>query len=73
MNQRDQDLLEKQLAWLRPAPRYGSLKVAVTVATLLVGLGIGGTVVLRDPNSTEVAASTGTPLAVPTVYFADAR
>ena len=73
MNQRDRELLEKQLAWLRPAPRHASLKVAVTVATLLVGLGIGGTVVLRDPNFTEAAASTGTPVAVPTVYFAEAR
>ena len=54
MNQRDLELLEKQFAWLRPAPSYGSLKLAVTVAILLVGIGIGSTMVLHDPNSIEV-------------------
>jgi hypothetical protein len=60
MNQRDLELLEKQFAWLQPAPSYGSLKLAVTVAILLVGIGIGSTMVLHDPNSIEVGASTST-------------
>jgi hypothetical protein len=64
MNQRDLELLEKQFAWLRPAPSYGSLKLAVTVAILLVGIGIGSTMVLHDPNSIEVGASTS---AMPTI------
>jgi hypothetical protein len=67
MNQRDRELLEKQFAWIRPAPRYGSLKLAVTVATLLVGLGVGSTVILRDPNVTEVATSRS---ALPTILAA---
>ena len=58
MNQRDRDLLEKQLAWVRPAPGYGSLKLAITLATMLVGLGIGSTVILHDPNTDEISSST---------------
>jgi hypothetical protein len=58
MTKRDRELLEKQFAYLRPAPRYGSLKLAVTVAALLVGPGVGSTVFLHDPNSAEVAVST---------------
>jgi hypothetical protein len=64
MNQRDRELLEKQFAWMRPAPRYGSLKLAVTVATLLVGLVIGSTVILHDPNAPEAATSRN---ALPTI------
>jgi hypothetical protein len=58
MNQRDRELLEKQFAWLQPAPQYGSLKLAVTAATLLVGIAIGSTMVLHDPNSAVTGAST---------------
>ena len=68
MNQRDWELLDKQFAWLRPAPRYGSLKLAVTVATLLVGVGIGSTMVLHDPNSTEVGAATNAPPTILAAY-----
>ena len=73
MNQRDRDLLEKQFAWLRPAPSYGSLKLAVTVATLLVGIGIGSTVVLHDPNSAQVGASTSGPPTILAAYDASRR
>ena len=73
MNQRDLELLEKQFAWLRPAPSYGSLKLAVTVATLLVGIGIGSTVVLHDPNATEVGATTSVPPTVLAAYDASRR
>jgi hypothetical protein len=72
MNQRDRELLEKQFVWLRPAPSYGSLKLAVTVAALLVGLGIGSTAVLHDPNS-EVGASTKVPVALLAAYDAGKR
>jgi hypothetical protein len=57
MNQRDLELLEKQFAYLRSEPRFGSLKLAVGVAAVLVGIAIGSTAVLHDPNS-EVGAST---------------
>jgi hypothetical protein len=67
MNQRDRELLEKQFAWMRPAPRYGSLKLAVTVAALLVGLAIGSTVILHDPNATEATVSRN---ALPTILAA---
>jgi microcompartment protein CcmK/EutM len=67
MTKRDRELLEKQFAYLRPAPRYGSLKLAVTVAALLVGLGVGSTVILHDPNAAEVAASKNP---VPTIMAA---
>jgi hypothetical protein len=67
MTKRDRELLEKQFAWMRPAPRYGSLKLAVTVATLLVGLGVGSTVILHDPNATEAVVSKN---AVPTILAA---
>jgi len=67
MTKRDRELLEKQFAYLRPAPRYGSLKLAVTVAALLVGLGVGSTVILHDPNATAAAASRN---ALPTVLAA---
>jgi len=61
MTKRDRDLLEKQFAWMRPAPRYGSLKLAVTVAALLVGLSVGSTVILHDPNAAEVASRNALP------------
>ena len=68
MTKRDRELLEKQFAYLRPAPRYGSLKLAVTVAALLVSLGAGSTVILQDPNTTiEAAASRN---ALPTILAA---
>ena len=73
MNQRDWELLDKQFAWLRPAPSYGSLKLAVTVATLLVGVGIGSTVVLHDPNSMQVGASTSVPPTILAAYDASRR
>jgi hypothetical protein len=73
MNQRDRELLEKQFVWLRPSPQYGSLKLAVTVAMLLVGIGIGSTMILRDPNSTEVGASTNALPAVLASYDAGKR
>jgi hypothetical protein len=66
MTKRDRELLEKQFAYLRPAPRYGSLKLAVTVAALLVGLGAGSTVILQDPTI-EAAASRN---ALPTILAA---
>ncbi len=63
MTKRDWELLDKQFSYLRPAPRYGSLKLAVTAATLFVGLAIGSTAVLHDPNSTQlVAAKSATPI-----------
>jgi hypothetical protein len=68
MNQRDWDLLNKQFVWLRPAPRYGSLKLAATVAILLTGLGVGSTIILHDPNTTEVAGSAKAPLAILASY-----
>jgi hypothetical protein len=67
MTKRDRELLEKQFAYLGGAPRYGSLKLAVTVAALLVGLGVGSTVILHDPNATEVATSRS---ALPTILAA---
>jgi microcompartment protein CcmK/EutM len=67
MTKRDRELLEKQFAYLRPAPRYGSLKLAVTVAVLLVGLGVGSAAILHDPNAAEAAASKN---AVPTILAA---
>ena len=73
MNQRDRELLEKQFAWLRPAPSYGSLKLAVTVAILLVGLGVGSTVILHDPNATEVGATTSQPPTILASFAASPR
>ena len=67
MTKRDRELLEKQFAYLRPAPRYGSLKLAATVATLFVGLAIGSTVILHDPNAVEAVASRN---ALPTILAA---
>jgi hypothetical protein len=67
MTKRDRDLLEKQFAWMRPAPRYGGLKLAVTVAALFVGLSVGSTVIRHDPNAAEVATSRN---ALPTILAA---
>ena len=67
MNQRDLELLEKQFAYLRSEPRFGSLKLAVAVAAVLVGLAIGSTSILHDPNS-AVGASTGAPVALLAAY-----
>jgi hypothetical protein len=69
MNQRERELLEKQFSWLRPSPSYGSLKLAVTVAILLVGLGVGSTVILHDPNSTEVGATTSESPRLPVAHI----
>jgi hypothetical protein len=73
MTERDRELLEKQFAWMRPTPRYGSLKLAATVATLLVGLAIGSTVILHDPSATEVAASTSRLPTILAAYDAGKR
>jgi hypothetical protein len=67
MTKRDRELLEKQLAYLGGAPGYGSLKLAVTIAALLVGLGVGSTVILHDPNATQAVASKNV---VPTIMAA---
>jgi hypothetical protein len=57
MTKRDWELLDKQFAYLRPAPRYGSLKLAATIATLFAGLAVSSTAILHGPNSTEIIAA----------------
>jgi len=57
MNQRDADLLEKQLAYLRPAPARGNFHFAVTVAIFIAGIGAGSLLVLRDPNATLTSSA----------------
>jgi hypothetical protein len=60
MNQRDRELLNKQFAWMRPAPRQISLKLGMTCAIFLAGLGVSSMLVLQDPNArltTSVNAS----------------
>ena len=67
MNQRDLELLEKQFAYLRTEPRFGSLKIAVFAAAALVGIAVGSTSILHDPN-TEVGASSSAPTALLAAY-----
>jgi hypothetical protein len=51
MNQRDQELLNKQFRWLSPSPRNDGVVILAIVMVFFTGIALGGTVFahLSDP------------------------
>jgi hypothetical protein len=61
MDQRDQELLDKQLWGVNPEPpRSGSLISLAFIAAFIVGMAIGSLLFSHDTKSTQIASHDAT-------------
>jgi len=57
MDQRDQDLLDKQIGRLTPAPRNGGVMILAILAVFFSGIALGGFLVGYKSGPTRIAAN----------------
>ena len=62
MDQRDRELLDKQLRQLQPAPRQESAMIAVLVGVFLVGVTFGG-LMFSSSEPVRIASNDAGPAA----------
>jgi len=60
MNQRDQELLNKQFRWLSPSPRNDSVMVLAIVTVFVAGIALGGTVFAHLSDPMQIASNNAT-------------
>ena len=60
MNQRDQELLDKQLRWLRPSPPNAGVMVLAIVAVFVAGITLGGTVFAHESDPMQIVSNDAT-------------
>jgi hypothetical protein len=60
MNQRDQELLNKQFRWLRPSPRNDGVMVLAIVTVFFIGIALGGTVFAHEGDPMRIASNDAT-------------
>ena len=72
MNQRDRELLDKQLSWLQPAPRHGSLKIGALATIFLAGISLGGALTSLHTNPAQATPAIGLQ-AIPASYSTPPR
>jgi hypothetical protein len=61
MDQRDQELLDKQLRLLRP-PRNDGTMILMLVAVFLAGLTLGGVLIARESEPMRIASNDATAM-----------
>jgi len=73
MNQREQELLGKQLRWLSPSPRNGGVMVLAIVLAFVAGIALGALVAhesdLLQIVSNNVVAAISHPNGAPQLVF----
>jgi hypothetical protein len=61
MDQRDQELLDKQLRGLNPSPRNDGVMVLAFFAVFLAGATLGGFLFAYKSEPTQIASNDATP------------
>jgi hypothetical protein len=70
MDQRDQELLEKQLLTINPAPRQDGVIIVTLLVGFLTGMTLGGFLVGHTSEPMRVASNDVAPSAYPSIRFA---
>ena len=70
MDQRDQELLEKQLRTINPAPRQDGVIIVTLLVGFLTGITLGGFLVGHTSEPMRVASNDVAPTAYPSIGFA---
>jgi hypothetical protein len=70
MDQRDQELLEKQLRAINPAPRQDGVIIVTLLVGFLAGMTLGGFLVGHTSEPMRVASNDVAPTAYPSIGFA---
>jgi len=65
MNQRDQELLEKQLRQLNPSVRSDGVMILATVAVFFSGMALGGFLFAHQNEPVQIASNDVTPQIFP--------
>jgi hypothetical protein len=65
MDQRDQELLQKQLRAINPAPRHDGVIIATLLVGFLAGMTLGGFLVGHTNESMRVASNDVAPTSYP--------
>jgi len=61
MNQRDQELLDKQLSRITPAPRSEGVMVLAVLTVFFVGMAFGGFLYAYESQPIRIASNDVTP------------
>jgi hypothetical protein len=61
MNQRDQELLDKQLQQLNPSPRSDGVMIVAMVAVFSSGMALGGFLFSYESEPVQIASNDATP------------
>jgi len=56
MNQRDRELLDKQLKWIVPTSRHNGAIILVMVGIFVAGIALGSTLSAHEAQSTPAAS-----------------
>ena len=56
MNQRDQELLDKQMRWLGPPRNDGAIAVMLAAAMFLVGMALGSVLSAHQSEPIQIAS-----------------
>jgi hypothetical protein len=70
MEQRDWELLDKQLRAINPAPRHDGVIIVTVLVGFLAGMTLGGFLVGHTSEPTRVASNDVAPMAYPSLAFA---
>jgi hypothetical protein len=70
MDQRDQELLEKQLRAINPAPRHDGVTIVTLLVGFLAGITLGGFLVGHTSEPMRVASNDVAPTAYPSIGLA---
>jgi hypothetical protein len=62
MDQRDQELLGKQLRQLNPSPRSDGVMILAMVAVFFSGMALGGLLFAQESEPVQIASNDATPL-----------
>jgi len=57
MDQRDQELLDKQFRWLRPSPRNDGVMVLAIVAAFVAGITFGGALFAHESDPAQIVSN----------------
>jgi len=66
MDQREQELLDKQLRWLSPSPRNDRVIVLATVAAFLAGVTLGGALFAHEGHPMQIVSNSAMAAISPT-------
>jgi len=57
MDQRDQELLDKQFRWLKPPPRNAGVMGLAIVAVFVGGIALGGTIFAHESAPMQIVSN----------------